>query len=239
MGTRSSRWTGAMCAGLTALAMLMPGAPVRAEMDHLTGYKVKDAAPKAVVPHFIQDYSGRNCILSKVMFFLAQSERDAADDPRGGPAGSFICYKAKCDSTMPTLPAQEDEHGTHPLTAKKVKIVCLPVDPCPGGQMVGGFCWVASAPGDNCDAACAAIGKACDPATITYAGSGGTLANCQAVYDAFPGTFGSVTDAACPASGGIGCSAVGFSPTRCTTPPTTCGANDVSGFGANRFCACQ
>src|SRR4029450_11563349 len=96
-----------------------------------------------------------------------------------------------------------------------------------GGASVGGFCWfVSGAPDESCDETCAAVGKTCDAATITYAGSGGTTSNCGAVLDALFGA-GGASDIDCTALGiGLVCSAPGGEEfLRCTAPPTTCAAS--------------
>ena len=56
--------------------------------------------------------------------------------------------------------------------------------PPPCDAVTGGFCWFMGDSGASCDAACAIKGRAYDSATETYAGSGGTDANCVAVLDA-------------------------------------------------------
>jgi hypothetical protein len=270
MRTRARTATGgALRAGLILAAVLACAASAGAEMDHLTGYKIKEAVPALKSTHALQDALGSgNCTLKKAKYYLTGAEKDGGDDPRGGPAGDYICYTAKCELPEPVLPVKDDQLGPHALAGKKVKIVCLPAvddgcgdgnldfgeqcdgdddlacpgecqpdctcDPCPGGAIVGGFCWVKGM-GNSCDAACAAIGKTCDPATITYAGSGGTLANCQAVFAALGGV-GPVSDSG-PCSDGFGCALDPFaSGSRCTSPPTTCAASFPV---VTRFCACQ
>jgi hypothetical protein len=92
--------------------------------------------------------------------------------------------------------------------------------------------------GTSCDTACAAVGKTCDAATITYAGSGGTTSNCGAVLAALFGA-GGAGDADCTGFGaGLGCFAHGSGDEflRCIAPPTTCAASLP--FMA-RACACQ
>ncbi|MGH7290457.1 MAG: hypothetical protein ACREJT_04555, partial [Myxococcota bacterium] len=110
--------------------------------------------------------------------------------------------------------------------------------PCPGGQVVGGFCWFLGALGQDCDDACASHGLTYSAATQTYAGSGGsaTLANCQTVMTALgEGTtfidFGSCFD-------GFGCARnVPVSQYyRCTNIPTNSTAVHPTG---ERACACQ
>lgn len=105
---------------------------------------------------------------------------------------------------------------------------------CPG-KIVGGFCWIAGAAGASCDVACAAKGLAYDPATLTYAGSSGTDANCAAVMTAFG--YG-------PYLGSTSCGSVGcnlnlgspFAVVRCVDGITT---SDASSFSRVRACACM
>ncbi|MCZ6568836.1 MAG: hypothetical protein O7B23_01605 [Deltaproteobacteria bacterium] len=118
--------------------------------------------------------------------------------------------------------------------------VLEPPAPCVG---VGGACWFLGASEESCDTVCADAGLAYDPATETYAGSGGTLLQCHAVLDALGQTsppLGEFGDADCSLIGapGMGCSLDNFSDLRgrCTSPATTSSA----GFaGFERACACQ
>src|SRR4029450_11441065 len=111
---------------------------------------------------------------------------------------------------------------------------CVP--PCSpaacDGTCVGGFCWYMSA-GTSCDETCAAVGKTCDAATITYAGSGGTTSNCGAVLSALVFGVSGAVDADCTGFGaGLGCSAPGLGSAdeyvRCTDAPTTCAADHLT-----------
>lgn len=225
-------------------ALLCAARPAAAENDHLTGYKIKEAVTPYLSQHTLQDALGSgNCTLKKAKFYLTGAEKDAADDPRGGPAGDYICYTAKCDLPEPTLPLKDDQLGSHALDAKKVKIVCLPADHCAAGARVGGSCWFLGNDGESCDTVCAGQGLAYDSATETYAGSGGTDENCQAVWAAIggPGSF-SPTPISC--SNGLGCAGSYFElpplpgidiAYRCA-PTTTASA---SGTGVKRACACQ
>src|SRR5262245_9938139 len=54
---------------------------------------------------------------------------------------------------------------------------------CPGA-MFGGACWLVGAVGASCSATCEAGGLSYDPATATFAGSGGSDANCLALVSA-------------------------------------------------------
>ena len=106
--------------------------------------------------------------------------------------------------------------------------------PTCAGTQVGGHCWYLGAFGANCDTACSSHGG-CDLAgTRDYAGSGGTLQNCQNVVSAFlPG----VPAQNATFSAGVGCE-LSFPAlmVRVITPTTACSAVDPLG---GRFCACN
>jgi hypothetical protein len=112
---------------------------------------------------------------------------------------------------------------------------CLPdctCPPCPG-EVVGGFCWFFGAQGESCDTVCGNQGRTYDAATETYAGSGGTDANCTAVLTAFGQTFNGTNSS----TSGVGCSVLPvFGGFRITSPATT-GAGSVGNI--SRACACQ
>ncbi|HRO48918.1 MAG TPA: hypothetical protein PLW75_02155 [Hyphomicrobium sp.] len=67
-----------------------------------------------------------------------------------------------------------------------------------GGTMVGGYCWYAGY-SESCTTTCASRGGY-NEATRTYAGSGGTVANCRAVINAVTGL--SLQEAAVQSVGG-------------------------------------
>ena len=100
----------------------------------------------------------------------------------------------------------------------------------------GDFCWFLGALGDSCDATCTAHSLSCDPATVTYAGSAGTLSNCDAVLESLSGVAFNTVDGTILGEG-VGCriDALGNG-NRIIMPATTCGAEDPS---AARACACN
>ena len=134
------RWlmTGALIMGILCLSV---GTGL-AEEDHLTGYKIKDlnkVAPPANPYALTNEFGTETCDLKKPQFFLKQGEKNGGDDARGGPAGDFVCYKAKCSnvSVPPVATDVESQFGVHALESRSVKLVCLPVNPagnpCPAG----------------------------------------------------------------------------------------------------------
>lgn len=257
--------------------LVLTAVVARGEQDHLEGFQAKDAAKfQPAGTHTVTTmFGGASCTLKKAKFLLTQGEKDGGDDSRGGPAGHFVCYAAKCSGGVATAPTElDDQFGTHTLQASKTKIVCLPAnthacgdgdvdpgeacdptassgtcpgiaacnpdctcpsDPCPGGELVGGVCWLLGVMNASCDTTCTGLGLACAAETATYAGTGGNDSQCGAVLLALGVTsyFGAQT---CN-SGGVGCADFPFVPgaARCTDAPTTCAAADP---GAKRACAC-
>lgn len=109
--------------------------------------------------------------------------------------------------------------------------------PCPGGgKYIGGSCWYAGGAGADCDATCAAVGLTCSSATLTFAGSGGSEANCGSVVSALGGFPYAGDTPGC--SAGLGCVTASslFASYRCVDVATTCGASES--FSA-RACACE
>jgi len=107
---------------------------------------------------------------------------------------------------------------------------------CTAGVSVGGFSWYLSAvDGDSCDAVCAAHSLVYDAATLTYAGSSGSDANCGAVLTALghPGSAFGVGIGL-----GLGCARISGSNLR-DTSPTTSSASVMPGTLVYRACACQ
>ena len=109
---------------------------------------------------------------------------------------------------------------------------------CPsGGVSVGARCWYSNVSSVSCDALCASVSLTYDEATLTYAGSDGSFANCNAVLSALGAAATSAGDAA-GCSAGLGCMYDSNGPgrTRCTSPATT---SSASAANTMRACACQ
>jgi hypothetical protein len=145
-------------------------------------------------------------------------------------AGGFkpFCGGIVIGVAQPGLTTSTTTTSTSSTTSTTLVAPCTPV---------GGSCWTLGQPGDGCDAACFQIGMSYDPATETYAGSGGTNANCTAVLvDLLGSPFAIANDTTCAAA--VGCQRDLFFPGlfRCTSPPTNGGA---SAPGIRRACACQ
>src|SRR5262245_54329532 len=169
--------------GAVAIAahVLVAGA-ARAEEDHLTGYKAKDLNKVPGGIHTIDNRNGTlNCELKKAAFHMVRSEKDGGDDPRGGVAKDYVCYKAKCTGGLLSTQDADSQVGLHTLEAKKPKLVCLPLGVCPtagtneacNGVNGGGACGTCC----NLDAPCAA---ACGAAVGALCGNGGFNSNCAA-----------------------------------------------------------
>lgn len=206
-----------------------------AEEDHLVGYQVKDLdkiKPGGMYT-VTNQFGTTTCELKVAKFFLVRGEKNAGDDPAGGPAGKFICYKAKCDGSLPPTKPSTDQFGSHNLETKKVKIICAPAQ-ADCESMVGGFCWFLGKIGESCDKVCTDNDRTYDTATDTYAGSSGMLANCTAVMNDIGVAGVGVDNGAC--ADAVGCFTTAGTIVRCTAPPTTAAASNAVDV---RVCACQ
>lgn len=125
-------WLGVVAMGAASLLASV----VRAEEDHLLGVKIKDdAAPTLTNTYLLhpRSYGGNavTCELKKPKFLLLPAEKDMGNDPRGGLAGKFMCYKAKCEGQLIPITSGEDQFSAgHAVTIKKTQLVCAPfIDP--------------------------------------------------------------------------------------------------------------
>lgn len=106
--------------------------------------------------------------------------------------------------------------------------------PPPCDATTGGFCWFLGGDDASCDVTCAIAARTYDSATETYAGSGGSDANCTAVLDDLGVPAGPLlTSAAC--FDGLGCFYNFAGRGRCSSPST----NSTSSGNFQRVCACQ
>lgn len=206
-----------------------------AEEDHIVGYLSKDL--DKIQPGGIYTFTNglgvTTCELKKAKFLFVRGEKNGGDDPRGGSAGKFVCYKAKCTGPSPGTPLENDQFGNHNLETKKLKIVCAPaVSECK--STVGGFCWFLGSIGQSCDEVCTDNERTYHSATDTYAGSSGSLANCQAVMNDIGVIGAGVDNNSCVDA--VGCFTTGGAIIRCTLPPTTSFASNALD---RRLCACQ
>jgi hypothetical protein len=110
---------------------------------------------------------------------------------------------------------------------------CAPPPPVCTGELVGGFCWYLGAAGGDCDTTCTNVSRVYDSATASYAGSGGTDANCQAVLAALGIVPSTYMDSAAT---GIGCNTLGGTFAGRDTNPTT---STATALAISRVCACQ
>src|SRR5207249_10585651 len=115
--------------------------------------------------------SGGCTLRNRPWLFLVQSEKNGGDDPRGGPAGHFVCYKGICPTVGTPPDTQADsQFGLMNLKCGRPHIFCVPVDKyvCgdneldPGEQCDGtadgacpGLCFD---PACTCDQVCPASG---------------------------------------------------------------------------------
>jgi hypothetical protein len=105
-----------------------------------------------------------------------------------------------------------------------------------GGTSVGGYCWYYGASGASCDTVCTGHGGY-NSATLNYAGSAGTNAQCNSVLTALGAPGSSTIDAGNCGTWNkyMGCQYVGGR-YRCTNA-TTNSSQGIS--GTIRACACN
>jgi hypothetical protein len=120
-----------------------------------------------------------------------------------------------------------------------------------GGTEVGPACWFYGTSGQDCNAVCAGAGLVYDDATRTFAGSDGSLANCDAVLTALSvqGVPSDVDASSDRSGGGRGCAtfnAIGYCPQVSSPSLDTCWWRDVGPTLASaahssteRACACK
>ena len=186
------------------------------------------------------------------------AQPSGATDP--GPAlGKFCCYKVKCPNVAGGALRVTDQFGSRTLSiTKPPKIICAPDVPTTTttiatttttttssttttttlpciGEVVGPACWYLGSDGDNCDTTCLNWGRVYDPATASYAGSGGTDAKCTAVLTALGVGMGNASAADCGTEG-LGCVNFADFRLRCQTPPTDSTSLNPS---FKRACACM
>ena len=158
--------------------------------------------------------------------------------------GSNVTHNFAADTSIPSSPT-----ATHLLVFTKnadgematevtVAITDNTGSSCSGGGVsVGGHCWYSSASGASCTTACSAASLAYNTATLTYAGSSGSLAQCKAVIDAVFGGNNTVSEnASSVCFYPLGCGYDGSDYRRCAAFSTTEGEMQI---GFTRVCACQ
>jgi hypothetical protein len=107
------------------------------------------------------------------------------------------------------------------------------------GASVGGYCWYLGGLGESCTTMCTPRGGY-NNATLTYAGSSGTWAQCSSVMGAL-GLSGNTAGGAVACGVVVGCSANGINPgsstnSLCNDVATTAGASAPTLY---RACACN
>jgi len=193
--------------------------------------------------------SGRLKAYGKYVACLTGVDSKAAK--RGDPPDAV--KEGKCDTTFGAKCAQADAKGDCTGNIAGCASLSLSADSCraatdpsitcanDGGAWLDSACWFLGAAGAECDATCANTGRVYDTATETYAGSGGTLLQCDDVLNAVGASPGlnPIGDLDCtPVGAGLGCGFDTFAMERgrCTLPPTT--SSGSSPF-AERACGCQ
>jgi len=210
---------GALLLGWLGVATLAGPTPARAiPADHLECYKFADSAGART---YTADLDGLrpepHCrIVAKAKLLCVETAKTNVSPPppgapRGSNAGTFLCYTLKCKKAK-TPVTVADQFGSRPGQATVSKLLCAPAKavstqsttttsvsttstttiPCAAGVGVGGACWFLGTSAQSCTDVCTGHSLVYDASTASYAGSGGTLANCEAVLNAL-GKSGAAT----------------------------------------------
>ncbi len=139
-----------------------------------------------------------------------------------------LVFFSSCGQTGGSAPNPNDSNSTP--SSGSTNLTCGS-----GGVAVGGVCWYYAADNESCTSACSSHGGY-NSATLTYAGSAGTAANCLAVMNALGVPGGAITSQGCGVA--VGCMYDAPTPGRflCTSPATNAGDAYV---GGRRACACN
>jgi cysteine-rich repeat protein len=121
--------------------------------------------------------------------------------------------------------------------------VCGPAGSCPvsilGPKSVGGYSWYLGLAGQSCNTTCAAKGLTYNTATLSYAGSGGSQAQCGNVVTAFGRTLWNATWSCAQGWGCMNDSTQSQSQ-WCQSPATDATSPDSGSYsGICRYCACN
>jgi hypothetical protein len=122
-----------------------------------------------------------------------------------------------------------------------------------GGVAVGGHCWFYGAADESCDTVCGTRGLTYDEATRTFAGSDGSVENCNEVLTALAAKGAPADDDGCAdyqvSGNGRGCAtlnAIGRCPETPPSPSGSCWWRDLGATNAaaadsstERACACE
>jgi hypothetical protein len=114
--------------------------------------------------------------------------------------GSLIRLREECKVRLNGTP-REISLGKVSRLMELLKPTCSDY----GGAEAGGYCWFLGGQGQSCTEVCADMGGTCDDegATRSYAGSGGTLQNCEGVLTA----VGAQPSSMYTSGGNLGCAA--------------------------------
>jgi hypothetical protein len=130
-------------ATLVAMSALAGVAFGQSAQDHLTCFKVKDSAPKAKYHATLTTAAGSQSCTVKAPAKMAcvqtaksgVSPTPPGGGPGGSPAGSFLCYQAKCPKPSSAGTNAVDQFGQRLVKFGGAKLLCAPAivaAPTPG-----------------------------------------------------------------------------------------------------------
>ena len=119
---------------LAAAVVVATPLAARAQLDHLTCYKVKDSAPQAKYQATLTNSFGSQTCTVRTPAKLGCVQTSATSitptPPGGGPsgasaAGAFLCYRAKCGKQNSSTNVQ-DQFGMRVVRFKASQFLCAP-----------------------------------------------------------------------------------------------------------------
>jgi hypothetical protein len=117
-----------LAATLLASATLFAGATGHAgERDHLKCYKIRDPLRFRAPVTLTNRFGEESCkVRAPARLFCAETEKNAGDDPRGGPPGNLLCYRITCKGPLPPASGVDDQFGTRVLQSVRSRFLCAP-----------------------------------------------------------------------------------------------------------------
>lgn len=142
----------------------------------------------------------------------------------------LVLIMSSCGQSGGTAPNPNPTPAASPSSPSTPTVTCDS-----GGAAVGGYCWYYAADNTSCTTTCSGHGGY-NAATLTYAGTSGTTANCDAVMTAIGAPGAGTSSTGCGL--GVGCVYDVATPARFICTGTATNAADAYA-GGRRACACN
>lgn len=131
MTTRVRPWLPAAALILVATLLGAPaGYAIVLEPDHLKCYPMTDSGMATTQTADLNNQFGFEIVTftTKASLFCVETVKNSTNDPRGGQAGHFLCYKITAFTPpAPTTPIfVDDQFGQRQVTLVKPLYLCTP-----------------------------------------------------------------------------------------------------------------